>query len=130
MRKIFLFMMVLACGCSTSYTIQPSHNADIPGTGDVKVVTIKNTPLPQVWSDHKLVTYAPDVCADKGVDILKTQGFTDVIKNNTYVYGNYVNNRAAIKCTEVEEKTFVYAIVAGPDVEIVERLRNDIVNQL
>ena len=50
--------------------------------------------------------------------------------SGSYVYGNYINNRAAIKCTRVENKTFVYAVVAGPKVKIVERLRNEIIWKL
>ena len=57
--------------------------------------------------------------------------FIQVIKSShgEYVYGNYSNNRAAIKCVSVGGQTFVYAIVAGPKKAVVEKLRNEIMWQ-
>ena len=57
---------------------------------------------------------------------MKVLGFTSVVKNDNYVYGNYLNNRAAIKCVPLARTSFLYLAVAGSDRNIVEKLRNDI----
>ena len=97
---------------------------------EVEVVTIEKEKPPQIWSDHKIIKMSAETCANKGIEILTSLGFSQIIKNSTYVYGNYINNRAAIKCTSIEHNTFVYAVVAGPNVKTVERLRNEIVWKL
>jgi len=97
---------------------------------EAEVVTIEKAVIPQVWSDHKILNISEEICAQKGVDILTALGFERIVMSGSYVYGNYINNRAAIKCTRVENKTFVYAVVAGPKVKIVERLRNEIIWKL
>lgn len=65
-------------------------------------------------------------CAVRAEGILTALGFRHVIKHGTYVYGNFGHNRAAIKCVPAYGKTFVYTAVAGPEVRVVERLRNEI----
>ena len=94
---------------------------------ETEVITLERTPTPQVWSDHKLLSITTEQCAEKAVDILVTLDFKQTIIKDTNVYGNYLNNRAAIKCTDVNGQTLVYAIVAGPKVKLVERLRNEII---
>ncbi len=91
-----------------------------------KLVTAKKSYTPQLWSHHQLLNETPALCAEKGVSILTSLGFNSVIKNGNYVYGNFNMNRAAIKCVQVNEQTFVYTAVAGADVKLVEKLRNEI----
>lgn len=85
---------------------------------------------PHLWSGQKIIDQSPELCATNGVKILKSLSFVSVVKNGSYVYGNLMANRAAIKCVPNGESTFVYAAVAGPDVKQVERLRNEIVWRL
>lgn len=85
---------------------------------------------PHLWSGQKIVGHSPESCAKKGVEILETLSFTGVVKNGSYVYGNFLANRAAIKCVPNGNETFVYAAVAGPEKKQVERLRNEIVWRL
>ena len=89
------------------------------------VVVKKNSP-PQLWSDHKRLDIPADVCALKGYSALKSLGFTNVVKNGNYSYGNFNDNRAAVKCVEMNGGSFVYMAVAGPKNEVVEKLRNEI----
>jgi len=86
---------------------------------------------PHVWSDHKQLAMDSGVCRIKATDILTALGFSNVVTSphGDYVYGNYVGNRAAVKCVPLGEGTFLYASVAGPDVKEVERLRNEIMWQ-
>ena len=91
---------------------------------------IENTSVPQLWSHHKLLDTDVSDCASNGLAILRSLQFTSIVRNENYVYGNFSNNRATIKCTELDGKTFVYTAVAGQDVEIVEKLRNRIAWQL
>lgn len=93
---------------------------------ETKLVTVEKEYTPQLWSHHKVVKESPALCAVKGVSILNSLGFKSVVKNGNYVYGNFSNNRAAIKCVTVDKQTFVYAAVAGADVKTVEKLRNEI----
>ncbi|MFW1951761.1 hypothetical protein [Acinetobacter beijerinckii] len=52
------------------------------------------------------------------------------MQNQYYVYGNSQNNRAAVKCVDLDQQSFVYAMVAGEDVKQVEKLRNQIIKEL
>jgi hypothetical protein len=96
---------------------------------DAKNSHIKNTKksyIPQLWSHHKEMKGLPEQCATKGIEILKSLGFSSVVKNGNYVYGNFELNRATIKCVGVDKHTFVYTAVAGKNVKQVEQLRNKI----
>jgi hypothetical protein len=96
---------------------------------EAKNTPIKNTKktyIPQLWSHHKQLNILPEQCAVKGIEILKSLGFSSVVKNGTYVYGNFELNRATIKCVGVDKHTFVYTAVAGESVKQVEQLRNKI----
>jgi len=133
MRVIFLVFSLILVGCSSNpknMNPQTVSVENIQSEKKIELVTIEKDTIPQVWSDHKVLKMTTEACSNKGVDILTTLGFSQIVKNGTYVYGNYINNRAAIKCTDVGNNTFVYAVVAGPHVKIVERLRNEIVWKL
>ncbi|MEM1189733.1 MAG: hypothetical protein AAGI72_14460 [Pseudomonadota bacterium] len=123
-----IFLTVLLCGCSSISTIDQGNSNTVLQPTDV--TAFEKDTIPQVWSGHKLLDVSEETCARKAADILRALGFDEVVTNGTYVYGNYVSNRAAIKCIPLDGKVFVYAIVAGSDVEIVERLRNEIVWKL
>ena len=97
---------------------------------EIQTVTIQKEFAPHIWSDHKVLNGSVSSCAAKGKSILESLGFIHVVKNGNYVYGNFSNNRAAIKCVSVSDSTFVYTAVAGPKVEVVRKLRNEIVWQL
>ncbi|MCG8669969.1 MAG: hypothetical protein MI867_11190 [Pseudomonadales bacterium] len=124
---IYSSILIVVFGCTVN---QPNSIEQEPGVNNV--VTIQKEFPPQIWSDHKLLDISESKCADKSKEILSSLGFVGVVKSShgEFVYGNYSNNRAAIKCIQVEGKTFVYAVVAGPKVEVVEKLRNEIMWQL
>ena len=103
------------------YTESPPKEAT---TFSSKVVASKATP--QLWSHHKQLTMSAEQCASKGQVVLTELGFNSIVKNGSYVYGNFFGNRAAIKCVAMAEQSFVYIAVAGADVEPVEKLRNEI----
>jgi len=133
MRFILIIIAFFVVGCSSTSALkqEPMHVIEHEMLRkEAEVVTIEKAVIPQVWSDHKILNISEEICAQKGVDILTTLGFERIVMRGSYVYGNYINNRAAIKCTRVENKTFVYAVVAGPKVKIVERLRNEIIWKL
>ena len=127
-RIIFISLFIFLTGCSSISRVDSTSTDNIDKK--IEIVAIEKEKIPQVWSDHKILDISKEVCAQKAVDILTSLGFERIVKNNTYVYGNYINNRAAIKCTPVNNHTFVYAVVAGPKVKVVERLRNEIVWKL
>jgi len=119
----FVFLILLG-GCASNAPKETSQEKKF------EVRTVQKEFTPHIWSDHKILKVSTEVCAQKSTEILESLGFNQIVKNRSYVYGNYSNNRAVIKCTTVGESTFVYAAVAGPKVEIVEKLRNEIVWQL
>jgi hypothetical protein len=82
--------------------------------------------VPQLWSHHKQLNISASQCASNGQLILERLGFSSIVKNENYIYGNFNGNRAVIKCVEMSEKSFVYTAVAGADVALVEKLRNEI----
>lgn len=124
MKLVAVAFLILLGGC-VSNTAKETHQEK-----EIEVRTIQKEFAPHIWSDHKILKVSTEVCAKKGTEILESLGFNQIVKNGTYVYGSYSNNRAVIKCTYVGKNTFVYAAVAGPKVEVVEKLRNDIVWQL
>ena len=121
--KLFTFAMVLlvVSGCASNSQVQKS----------TEVVTLQKEFPPQIWSDHRELNISESACAEKGIQILNSLGFIQVVKSShgEYIYGNYSNNRAAIKCISINNQTLVYSIVAGPKKAIVERLRNEIMWQ-
>ncbi len=116
MKILTISLVLLMAGCSNT-----KHKDEF---------TIVPVKPPHIWSDHKKLDLTPDICALKGESILKSLGFTAIVKNGTYIYGNFNDNRAAVKCVENGSGVFVYAMVAGPVVDIVERLRNEIIWKL
>lgn len=124
MKYMSLTLVILLAGCASS-TKEPVEPKVITKT-TTKFVSVPKEYTPQLWSHHKLLKSSPETCANKGVNILRELGFKSVVKNGHYVYGNFSNNRAAIKCVEMNASTFVYSAVAGADVKLVEKLRNEI----
>ena len=123
-KLVAMAFLILLGGCASN-AVKEIHQEK-----EVEVRTIQKEFTPHIWSDHKILTISPEACAEKGKEILESLSFNQIVKNDSFVYGNYSNNRAVIKCTSVNESTFVYAAVAGPKVKVVERLRNEIVWQL
>lgn len=119
MKYISLLLLAILTGCASGPAeksmseVQPSPAALF-------------APPPQLWSAQKMLSGSPEACADEALEILKALQFISVAKNGTYVYGNLMSNRAAIKCIPNGEGTFVYTVVAGPEKKQVERLRNEI----
>lgn len=85
---------------------------------------------PQIWSGHKLIPKNTQQCAAQGKSILKNLNFIKVQVSGSYVYGNFGSIRAAFKCIDLGPQTFVYVIVAGSDINLVEQLRNNIVHAI
>ncbi|NRQ42515.1 hypothetical protein HRH59_08000 [Rheinheimera sp. YQF-2] len=84
---------------------------------------------PQLWSGHKVLKLPVEQCAAKGKAVLETMQFGSVVQNGNYVYGNYLQNRVAVKCVALDSGSFLYVAVAGKQKEIVEQLRNEVVRQ-
>lgn len=116
MKYLILVILISLTGCATT---------------EMAETTLTQKELaPHVWSDHKILSSSVAACSLKGEAILESLGFSHVVRNGNFVYGNFSSNRAAVKCVAVGETTFVYAAVAGPKVELVEKLRNEIIWQL
>ena len=112
MRTICLALVVttLTTGCATS------------GANRAPSAPDTSTP-PQLWSDHKQLDIPIGVCADRGFNVLQALGYSNVVKNGNFSYGNYNENRAAVKCVENGAGSFIYFAVAGPKRDTVEQLR-------
>jgi len=124
MKYLTLAVLTLLAGCASSPE-EPVEPQVITKT-TTKFISVAKEYTPQLWSHHQFIEGSPEFCASKGVTILNSLGFKSVVKNGHYVYGNFSNNRAAIKCVKVNTQTFVYMAVAGADVSTVENLRNEI----
>ena len=109
---ILIGVLGLLSGCASSGKSIPEINESIP---------------PHLWSDHKQLDIPVAACALKGYRALKSLGFSSVIQNGNYSYGNFHSNRAAVKCVANNDGSFVYIAVAGAEKEIVEKLRNELV---
>lgn len=119
MEYLPILCLVALAGCSSTPPRPASETSE----------TVFLDP-PHLWSGQKIVKQTPESCANNGVKILESLSFVGVVKNGSYVYGNLLANRAAIKCVPNGQDTFVYAAVAGPEKKQVERLRNEIVWRL
>jgi hypothetical protein len=131
MMKIIIWVNVLFLFGCTSNQHKPTQD-HIKLDETLNVVEVVKTYKPHLWSDFKVLELSPELCSLKGQSILKSLGFKSVSRNlkydkAKYVYGDFNDNRAAITCAKLDEKTFVYSSVAGPDAGVVERLRNEIV---
>jgi hypothetical protein len=85
---------------------------------------------PQLWSDHKLLKMPVGVCADRAFNVLNALGYSQVVKNGNFSYGNLNESRAAVKCVENAEGSLVYFAVAGSQRDTVEQLRNQIAQKM
>ncbi|MDV2077428.1 hypothetical protein [Marinobacter xestospongiae] len=138
-RTLFaLASLSLFMGCSSVPTDQASATV-VPQTATSKpeqdaLMDVRRDFVPHLWSDHKFVAGTAEQCARRGEDSLRLLGFDHVVRNGTFVYGNFFGefsgNRAAVKCVAMADRTFAYTMVAGPRVKLVERLRNEIVWRL
>jgi hypothetical protein len=81
---------------------------------------------PELWSDHKALPMPVGACGDQAFKTLNALGYTGVVRNGNYSYGNLNGNRAAVKCVDTGGNSFVYFAVAGPQRTKVEELRNAI----
>lgn len=112
MNRVALLSVVFLAACSSAAhkpTVIENVGEDNVGGEHVKVVTVRKDFVPHIWSDHKIMDVSPENCALKGESILDSLGFKQVVRNGAFVYGNYISNRAAIKCVAVDGATFVYA---------------------
>lgn len=129
---LFLFLLALYFASSSSYSLINllSNSEEEP-----KVVELTKTYTPQLWTDFKILDIDAELCSLKGKGILESLSFKSIRRNlqydkAKYVYGKFNDNQVSITCARLEERTFVYTSVAGPDATIVERLRNEIVQKL
>ncbi|KGJ90937.1 hypothetical protein [Colwellia psychrerythraea] len=137
-KKIALFIFIIAIyfASSSSYSLINllSEPKDEPES-EQKVVELTKTYTPQLWTDFKVLDIDAELCSLKGKNILESLSFKSIRRNMKYdkakyTYGKFNNNQVSITCAKLEDRTFVYTSVAGPDAEIVERLRNEIVQKL
>ncbi|NQZ25453.1 MAG: hypothetical protein HRT55_03960 [Colwellia sp.] len=133
---LFLFLLALYFASSSSYSlINLLSNSEEEQGKESKVVELTKTYTPQLWTDFKILDIDAELCSLKGKGILESLSFKSIRRNLTYdkakyVYGKFNDNQVSITCARLEERTFVYTSVAGPDATIVERLRNEIVQKL
>ena len=69
-------------------------------------------------------------CGLKGYGALISLGFSSVVQNGDYSYGNFLSNRAAVKCVANDKGSFVYVAIAGQHKDIVEKLRNEVIRKM
>jgi hypothetical protein len=86
------------------------------------------TPL-QLWSHHKSLDQSVAACGERAYNALKALGFSSVVRNGDYSYGNFEGSRAAVKCVEMPKGSFVYFAVASTERAAAEELRNRISNK-
>lgn len=85
---------------------------------------------PQLWSDHKQLDISVRACSLKGYGALLALGFSSVVQNGDYSYGNFLANRAAVKCVANDKGSFVYIAIAGQQKDLVEKLRNEVMRKM
>jgi hypothetical protein len=106
-----LVVAALLGGCAASGTREPEADSGAPL---------------ELWSDHKSLEVPVAVCGEKGFNVLTALGFSNVVRNGDFSYGNMDENRAAVKCVQMPQGSFVYFAVASRDRATAEKLRNSI----
>jgi len=133
---LFIFLLAVYFASNSEYSVFALlSESESENKSQQKVVELTKTYTPQLWTDFKVLDITPELCSLKGKDILESLSFKSIRSNlkydkAKYTYGKFNNNQASITCAKLENSTFVYTSVAGPDAEIVERLRNEIVQKL
>ena len=137
---LFLFLLALYFASSSSYSLinilsNPEQEQEQEQEQESKVIELTKSYTPQLWTDFKILDIDTELCSLKGKGILESLSFKSIRRNlqydkAKYVYGKFNDNQVSITCAKLEERTFVYTSVAGPDATIVERLRNEIVQKL
>ena len=82
---------------------------------------------PRIWSGHRELPLSAEQCARKAENILAQMHMQQIAKSGHYVYAKFNQHGVAVKCIAIGSGTFMYAIVAGQDKALIERLRNEIV---
>ncbi len=131
---VLLFLIVIYFASNSSYSLI-NLLSEPESESKEKIVELTKTYTPQLWTDFKILAIDAELCSLKGKDILESLSFKSIRRNlkydkAKYTYGKFNNNQVSITCAKLEDQTFVYTSVAGPDAEIVERLRNEIVQKL
>jgi len=129
---LFIFLLAIYFASNSEYSVFALFSES---KAQQKVVELTKTYTPQLWTDFKVLDITPELCSLKGKNVLESLSFKSIRRNlkyekAKYTYGKFNNNQASITCAKLENRTFVYTSVAGPDAEIVERLRNEIVQKL
>lgn len=133
---LFIFLLAIYFASNSDHSVFALLSDSEPEPESVqKVVEITKTYTPQLWTDFKILTIDAELCSLKGKNILESLSFKSIRRNlkydkAKYVYGKFNNNQVSITCAKLEDRTFVYTSVAGPDADIVERLRNEIVQKI
>ena len=126
-RSVQNFLDVLIDTPSGKAAVQSAFN---------DLTTVKPSPdaeeltPPQLWSDHKQLSISVGACGLKGYGALLALGFSSVVQNGDYSYGNFLSNRAAVKCVANDKGSFVYVAIAGQHKDIVEKLRNEVMRKM
>ena len=133
-KASLLASLVLLSACATKPAapqpvVQAVAQSPAPAKVIKKTVYTGQPYTPQLWSGHKVLKLPVEQCAAKGKVVLETMQFGSVVQNGNYVYGNYLQNRVAVKCVALDSGSFLYVAVAGKQKEIVEQLRNEVVWQ-
>lgn len=133
-KASLLVSALLLSACATKPAapqpvVQAVAQSPAPAKVIKKTVYTGQPYTPQLWSGHKVLTLSAEQCAAKGKAVLETMQFGSVVQNGNYVYGNYLQNRVAVKCVALDSGSFVYVAVAGKQKKIVEQLLNEVVWQ-
>lgn len=134
-KKVILIMFLVLVYGTVNYGETFSSVVINYFASPVEVPEFTKTYTPHLWSDFKVLEIDAELCAMKGKNILESLSFKSISRNlkydkAKYVYGKFNDNRASITCEKLDGKTFVYTSVAGPDVALVKKLRNEIVWKL
>ena len=110
--KLLICLLVVS-GCSDNPEVVelPSDKVVKKNVASTNDNTSDNSAAPQLWSTHKKLDLTAKECALIGRSTLDSLGFTSVVQNKNYVYGVFGKNKAAVKCVEMDNISFVYISV-------------------
>lgn len=133
-KKAIILVFLLAVYFSTSHGSSLIEIIIEPDKNEEALPAVSSTP-PQLWTDFKVLGIDAELCSVKAESILNALSLKSVRRNlkydkAKYVYGVFNDTQVSVTCAKLEDKTFVYTSVAGPNKEVVERLRNEVVQKL
>ena len=85
---------------------------------------------PALWSWHKDLNKSVEACRIQSTFKVKDMGAKNVVVKDYGVFSTFRNNRISTKCVKRGEGSRLWVMVAGYNNDVVELIRNRLINEI